>query len=224
MRIAIFGIGGFGREVAPLAQDQLRLAGLDPADEASVIFVDEDAQRPEFCNGLPVIDFEELCSAEHRDRLVTVALGDGRAREVVERRCLEAGLQLGQVFAPTARILHDNRIGAGAVLCDFVTITSSATIGKSFQGNIYSYVAHDCVIGDYVTFAPRVSCNGNVQIGDYAYIGTGAAFVQGKRGEPLTVGEGAIVGMGAVVTKPVEPYTVVAGIPAKPIRTIEAPR
>lgn len=116
-----------------------------------------------------------------------------------------------------------NEVGEGAVLCDFVTITANAKIGKSFQANIYSYVAHDCVIGDYVTFAPGVHCNGNIHIGDYAYIGTGAVFTQGKNDKPLTVGEGAIVGMGAVVTKPVPPYTVVAGNPAKPIRKITPP-
>jgi hypothetical protein len=34
-------------------------------------------------------------------------------------------------------------------------VTASAKIGAHFQCNIYSYVAHDCVIGDFVTFAPR---------------------------------------------------------------------
>lgn len=47
-------------------------------------------------------------------------------------------------------------------------------IGRSFHANIYSYVAHDCIIGDYVTFAPSVKCTGNVVIEDCVYIGTGA--------------------------------------------------
>jgi acetyltransferase-like isoleucine patch superfamily enzyme len=77
------------------------------------------------------------------------------------------------------------------------------------------------VIGDYVTFAPRVSCNGNVHVGNHAYIGTGAMIIQGTHESPLTIGEGAIVGMGSVVTKPVEPYTLVAGSPARFVRTLE---
>ena len=95
-------------------------------------------------------------------------------------------------------------------------VTASARIGLQFQCNIYSYVAHDCVIGDFVTFAPSVCCNGNVHVQDFAYIGTGAVLKQGTADKPLVIGAGAIVGMGAVVTKDVEPGAVVVGNPAKP--------
>jgi acetyltransferase-like isoleucine patch superfamily enzyme len=93
----------------------------------------------------------------------------------------------------------------------------NARIGRFFHGHLYSYVEHDCVIGDFVTFAPRVSCNGNVHIGDHAYIGTGAVIRQGNPDKPLIIGEGAVVGMGAVVTKDVEPFTTVVGNPARPL-------
>lgn len=94
-------------------------------------------------------------------------------------------------------------------------ITTNVRIGRQFQCNIYSYVEHDCVIGDFVTFAPRVSCNGNVHIGDYAYVGAGAVIKQGAPGRPLTIGQGAVVGMGAVVTKDVAPGAIVVGNPAR---------
>ena len=45
-------------------------------------------------------------------------------------------------------------IGPGAILNSFVHLTSNISIGEHFHANIYSYVAHDCVIGDFVTFAP----------------------------------------------------------------------
>ena len=94
-------------------------------------------------------------------------------------------------------------------------ITADARIGRYFHSNIYSYVAHDCRIGDYVTFAPGVRCNGNVIIEDYAYVGTGAIIKHGLPGKPLVIGRGAVVGMGAVVTKDVPPYATVVGNPAK---------
>lgn len=55
--------------------------------------------------------------------------------------------------------------------------------------------AHHCVIGHDV------------------WIGHGAIIMPG-----VAVGIGAVVGAGAVVTKPVEPYMIVGGVPAKPIR------
>ena len=60
-----------------------------------------------------------------------------------------------------------------------------------------------------------MQCNGSVVIEDHAYIGTGAMIRQGTPERPIVIGEGAVVGMGAVVTKSVAPYTTVFGNPAK---------
>src|SRR3546814_10482184 len=80
--------------------------------------------------------------------------------------------------------------GEGMILSPFVTVTSNVKVGLGFHANIYSYVAHDSVIGDYVTFAPGVMCNGNVMIEDHAYLGTGAIIRQGEPGRPLVIGRG----------------------------------
>ena len=113
--------------------------------------------------------------------------------------------------------MSGNEIGEGAILCPFTTITSNATIGRFFHANIYSYVAHDCRVGDFVTFAPNVHCNGRVIVEDHAYVGTGAILREGSDERPLVIGRGAIVGMGAVVTKSVAPFTTVVGNPAAPL-------
>ncbi|MTH53515.1 acetyltransferase [Bacillus mangrovi] len=52
-----------------------------------------------------------------------------------------------------------------------------------------------------------------VKIGHDVWIGHGAIIMKG-----VEIGIGAVVGAGAIVTKPVEPYTIVAGVPARPIR------
>jgi acetyltransferase-like isoleucine patch superfamily enzyme len=53
-----------------------------------------------------------------------------------------------------------------------------------------------------------------IDIGDRVFVGSRAIIFAG-----VTLGEGCVVGAGAVVTKDVAPYTVVAGVPARPIRT-----
>ena len=107
-----------------------------------------------------------------------------------------------------------SKISEGAILCPFVTITSNAKIGVGFHAHIYSYVAHDCVIGDFVTFAPAVKCNGNVEIGDNVYVGTGAIIKQGKHNRPLKIGKNAVIEAGAYVTKNVPEGQTVFGNPA----------
>lgn len=58
----------------------------------------------------------------------------------------------------------------------------------------------------------------SIVVGDDVWIGGGAILLPG-----ITIGEGAVVGAGAVVTKSVESYTVVAGNPAKILRKIQRP-
>ena len=53
-----------------------------------------------------------------------------------------------------------------------------------------------------------------VKIGDYVWVGVNATILQG-----VTIGRGAVIAAGAVVTKDVEPYTIVGGVPAKVIGT-----
>ena len=65
-----------------------------------------------------------------------------------------------------------------------------------------------------MTFAPGVQCNGNVHIGDGAYIGAGAMIRQGRSGSPLRIGKGAVVGMGAVILRDVPDAVTVVGNPA----------
>lgn len=53
---------------------------------------------------------------------------------------------------------------------------------------------------------------GSVEIGEYAWICSRSIILPGVK-----IGEGAVVASGAIVTKDVEPYSIVAGIPAKKI-------
>ena len=90
-------------------------------------------------------------------------------------------------------------------------------MGLGLHLNLNSYIGHDCDIGNWVTFGPNVACNGNVIIEDHVYIGTGALIRQGTPDKPLVIGAGAVIGMGAVVTKSVPPGVTVIGNPARPL-------
>jgi len=93
------------------------------------------------------------------------------------------------------------------------------------------------VIGDRVAIAQRVTLvtasdpnysrlwdyvkivRGKIIIKHDAWIGAGVIILPN-----VTIGEYSVVGAGAVVTKDVPPYTMVAGVPAKPIKKLEIPR
>ncbi|MDN5843868.1 MAG: acetyltransferase [Alcaligenaceae bacterium] len=210
---AIYGASGFGREVLPLARASLANAGVDPE---RLVFIDDDPAVRQL-NGHRVLGWQEFLAEPAKARAVSLAIGNGAVRETLSARMREHRVSPWEVRAGNMVQLDDVVIGEGAVLCAFVTLTSNIRIGHHFHANIYSYVAHDCVIGDFVTFAPGVKCNGNVVIDDHAYIGAGAILRQGRPGQPLRVGKGAVVGMGAVVTRDVAAGSTVVGNPARPL-------
>lgn len=209
-RVAIFGASGCGRSVMPIA----RLQWADTREPYEFVFVDDKPSATE-CNGHLVLTYNDWIAAPASSRHVSIAIANGVVREALARRCEADGAQFFEIRAANVVQLDDVQIGEGAILCPFVTLTSNIRIGKHFHANLYSYVEHDCVIGDFVTFAPGVKCNGNVEVEDYAYIGAGAIIKQGRPGEPLVIGAGATVGMGAVVTKSVPSGVTVAGNPAR---------
>lgn len=208
---AVFGASGFGREVMPLARSELQAQG---KSSDSVVFID-DKLAGEFLNGHNVLSYTSFLKLPADERFVSIAIANDMVRQELSERCLRDGIKSWSVRAQNSIVMDEVKMGEGSILCPFVTLTSNIKIGKQFHANIYSYVAHDCVIGDYVTFAPSVKCNGNVIVEDHAYIGTGAIIKQGTLEKPLVIGRGAVVGMGAVVTKDVEPGTVVVGNPAR---------
>lgn len=93
---------------------------------------------------------------------------------------------------------------------------------------------NNLIIGDRVAIGPKVTLvtfsnpnfskireyvkteKGKIVIKDDVWIGAGAVILPN-----ITIGEGAVIGANAVVTKDVEPYTIVAGVPARVIRKLK---
>ena len=207
--IGVYGASGFGKEVMPLVRAQFT-----ELNKEHFVFID-DGQANTDLNGYKVLSYTDFINGSKADKCVTIAIANSQVREKLVARLDQDSIQHLEIQASNTVILDEVEMGEGSLLCPFTCITSNIKIGKFFHANIYSYVAHDCIIGDYVTFAPGVKCNGNIHIEDHAYIGTGAVIKQGTPDKPLVIGRGAVIGMGAVVAKSVPAGVTVIGNPAR---------
>jgi UDP-N-acetylglucosamine acyltransferase len=102
-------------------------------------------------------------------------------------------------------------IGENTIIRESVTINrgipegSNTIIGSNCLLMACSHVAHDCVLGDYVTLTNAVLLGGHVTIGAYANLGGASVVHQRTR-----IGESAMVGGNATITGDVPPYIMAA--------------
>lgn len=208
---AIYGASGCGRSLMPVARQQLARE----SDASEIVFIDDVLESVADVNGHRAMNYLTFLNETVSEKYVQIAIANSHVREKIAQRLEMDGIHLWSIIADNVVLMDQLELAEGSALSPFVTIGSNVRIGKCFQANLYSYVEHDCVIGDFVTFAPGVKCNGNIHIHDHAYIGAGAMIKQGTPDQPLVIGAGAIVGMGAVVTKSVPAGATVVGNPAR---------
>jgi sugar O-acyltransferase (sialic acid O-acetyltransferase NeuD family) len=205
-KLLIFGAGGFGREVAWLAEQTW-------GDSVEKLFVvDRHEYLSEPVNGIPVELLERVSPSDGMH--FVVAIGDPAARRRAVQSCELSQVSPALLVHPRSEISSWVEIGLGSVVCAGCIITTNIVIGRHVHINLDCTIGHDARIGDFCTLSPGVHVSGNVNLGQDVYVGTGATIINGRPGAPLEIGDGAVIAAGACVTRPVPPGAMVAGVPA----------
>lgn len=211
----LIGAGGH----AAVLMECLTAAGLPPP----VAVLDADAARhgTNFF-GVMIVGSDDLLPTYAVRGISHFVLGIGSAgsthiRERLFARAVEQGAVPLAVVHPTSFVSPTAQLGPGVQLLPRSIVHTRATIGDGVIVNTGAIVEHDCRIEPLVHLATGSVLAGGVTVGRAAHIGAGAVVRQG-----IEIGPGAVVGAGAVVVKNVPAGAVVAGVPARVLKYLDA--
>jgi len=210
-KIAIYGGSGFGREVAWLVES---------CQDGRVVacFIDDDEKKQGIVlNDVPVLSLEQAAE-QHPDAKIVGGIGNPRIRELLINKAATRGFSFDTLVHPRVEMSKWLEIGIGTVICAGDILTTNIRLGAHVQINLDCTIGHDVVLDDYTTLAPGVHVSGCVQCGKRVYIGTGAVILNGTQENPITIGDDAIIGAGACVTKSIPAGQTWVGVPAKQLK------
>lgn len=177
-------------------------------------FDDVTPNLPEFLtDGTKILrNIEDVKTAFAEDPEYLIGVGAPRGRKILDDKLKAAGGKLVSIVSPTALIgSYDVELGEGLNIMTGVVITERVKIGRATLVHIHSSIHHDSQVGEYCELSPGCRILGRVIIGSLVSIGANACVLPGIR-----IGDNAVIGAGAVVTKDVPPNTTVIGVPARP--------
>ncbi len=210
--IAIFGVGGFGREVLTLIKD----INSSKIDEYNIIgFFDDGYKKGEIHNGYPVLGGVNELNAWTTEIAIVVAIGSPAIKKKILDNITSPLVSYPTLIHPTVLIGDKEyvKIGNGCIICAGNIITTNIEIEDFVILNLCCTTGHDTIIKKYAAFMPSVNISGEVVIGEGVYCGTGAKIIN-----QLKVGDYTIIGAGAVVAKTLPARCTAVGVPAKPIK------
>lgn len=214
INIAIYGSGGFGREIAWAAE---RTEENGRRMTVSCFVDDAEDKHGTAINGFPVMGLAEA-RLMFPDARMVLAIGSPQARQKLAERCEAGGWEFINLIHPSAKMSRWVEYGEGVVICAENILTTNIRLGRQVQINLDCTIGHDVIMDDFTTLAPGVHVSGWVHFGKRAYVGTGAVFVNGTEDKPLIIGDDAVIGAGACVTKSVPAGETWVGVPARVLK------
>lgn len=157
--------------------------------------------------------FDDLFSQDIKGKNFLLTMGDMKIRKTLTEKILLMGGLVPTLIHPTAIISPHAKISDNGVLIEAQTIVQSDVIikdGAFICGQ--SMICHQAQLDEYCFIGPQALVGAVNHVGSFAFIGQKSLLISRKN---IEIGENAMVGAAAVVTKSVTDNTIVVGSPAK---------
>jgi sugar O-acyltransferase (sialic acid O-acetyltransferase NeuD family) len=162
--------------------------------------------------GLPVFWIDEIPFGVDACEVVC-AITTTQRRPFIER-IRSRGYRFTSLVHPAASVSRRAHVRDGCIVSAGVVVGSNSELGEDNIVIRGALIGHDNRTGKCCTIGPGANLAGNVEVGDGTFVGMGAVIREGVR-----IGKGAVISAGALVLRDVRAGDMVAGIPARIIRS-----
>jgi len=197
--------------------DLLTSLSLDFSNEELAIYNDMNIPYPEYLqNDFRILKDETEVKDyfKNTDNRFVIAVGNNVAREQISNKYESLGGENITFISKLAVIGKYAKISSkGVIIMHYTCISNEAEIGEGTIVYLQCGLGHFSTIGKYCFLSSSIVMS-NTNIGNYCNLGIGVKFVPGN-----SLGDNCKVGTGSVITKSFEDNAVIAGNPAKILKS-----
>jgi sugar O-acyltransferase (sialic acid O-acetyltransferase NeuD family) len=207
--IAIYGAGGFGKEVACI---------INKINEKNTVwniigFFDDGVEKGKGISHFgPVLGDFNVLNMWTKPLNIVFAIADPQKIKSLFEKINNPHIEFPNLIHPDSALSDPEtfRIGKGNVITRGCTFSCDVTIGDFNQFNSISALAHDVVVGSFNVFMPLVRVSGEVSVGNCNFFGIGTIILQ-----QINIGNNTRIGAGSIVITKTKDGFLYMGNPAK---------
>ncbi len=211
--IAIYGAGGFGKEVASMINNKINAKEL----LWNVIgFFDDGLERgTQISHFGPVIGNAADLKRWDKHLSIVFAIGNSLTIKKLYDEIDNPNIDYPNIIHPNTDYADEEtcKMGVGNVVTKNVTFSCDVTIGDFNQFNSLSALAHDVKVGSFNVFMPLTRVSGEASIGNFNFFGIGSIILQ-----QMKIGDHVRIGAGSVVMTKTKDGNLYMGNPAKRVK------
>ena len=208
-QIAIYGAGGFGREVACLLN---KINEEGPTWELVGFFDDGIEKGTQISHFGKVLGGIAELNAWSTELSIAITIGNPKIVQHIIANVTNPNIQYPNIIAPTVYFADPEtfKIGKGNVIQKHCSFSCNVTIGDFNVMDGADVFGHDDVVGSFNTFMPAMRISGEVTIGDGNFFGVGSIILQ-----QIKIGHNVRLGAGSVLMRKPKDGCLYMGNPAK---------
>ncbi len=190
--IAIYGAGGFGREVACLIN---AINKVKPTWNM-IGFYDDTKEIGDQLSYGPILGGMNELNAREDSISVVIAVGSPAGLRAIYSKITNPLVKFPNIVHPSVDFFDESslQIGQGNVICAGSIISCDVKLGNFNVINISFFIGHDSILGDFNAIMPAVKISGNVKVGNSNYFGVASVVIhQTEVGSETTIGAGCVI-------------------------------